>query len=65
MEQIHELVGVVEFAKMFSAKVPIGINKIYGLVKQPGFPSLKIGGKYYVMIDKVNEWMENQSLMEK
>ena len=29
-------------------------------VKEPGFPTIKIGKRYYVMADKVNEWMESR-----
>ena len=41
--------------------VAIGANKIYAMVKEPGFPSVKIGGRFYVLIDKVNDWLEEQS----
>ncbi len=39
---------------------PIGINKVYSLVHKRGFPSIKIGGKYYVFKNKVFEWFESQ-----
>ena len=39
----------------------ISRNTAYELVKQPGFPSIKIGGRFFVLIDKVNDWLEEQS----
>ena len=61
MEQFHELISVQEFIERMSQHVPIGTNKLYALVKEPGFPAIKIGKRYYVMADKVNEWMEKKT----
>lgn len=41
--------------------VPIGISTIYGLVKEKDFPSVKIGGRFYVIEDKVQEWLTSRS----
>ena len=38
---------------------PIGISTIYKLVKQKDFPSVKIGGRFYVIEDKVAEWLQS------
>ena len=57
---MHELISVQEFIDRISRSVPIGNNKLYALVKEPGFPAIKIGKRYYVMADKVNEWMEKR-----
>ena len=61
MSNIQNLISVQEFAEQISKNVPFGTNKIYAMVKEPGFPSIKIGGRYYVLVDKVNEWLEQQS----
>ena len=60
MEQMHELISVQDFIEQISRSVPIGNGKLYALVKEPGFPAIKIGKRYYVMADKVNEWMESR-----
>ena len=61
MDNIHNLVSVQDFAEQISKNVSFGANKIYAMVKEPGFPSVKVGGRYYVLIDKVNEWLEQQN----
>ncbi len=61
MNYIQELMSVQDFAEQMTKNVPIGANKIYRMVKEPGFPSVKLGGRYYVLVDKVNEWLEQQS----
>lgn len=38
---------------------PIGLSTIYKLVKQKDFPSVKIGGRFFVIEDKVSEWLQN------
>lgn len=61
MENIQNLISVQEFAEQISKNVPFGANKIYAMVKEPGFPSIKIGGRYYVLADRINEWLEQQN----
>jgi len=61
MDNIQNLVSVQDFAEQMSRNVPFGTNKIYSMVKEPGFPSVKIGGRYYVLADKINEWLEQQN----
>lgn len=61
MATFHELISVQDFIEQMSQSVPIGDNKLYALVKEPGFPSIKIGKRYYVLADKVNEWLEKQA----
>ena len=58
MEKILNLLSVQQFAEQMTESVAIGKNKIYQLVREPGFPSVKIGNRYYVLADKVNEWLE-------
>ena len=38
---------------------PIGLSTIYKLVKEKDFPSVKIGGRFYVIEDKVSEWLQS------
>ena len=61
MGKFQQLMSVAEFIESFNESVTnsIGINKLYALVREDGFPSVKIGGRYYVLADKVNEWLEN------
>ena len=61
MEHIQNLMSVQDFAEQMTKNVSIGKNKIYAMVKKPGFPSVRIGGRYYVLVDKVNEWLEQQN----
>lgn len=61
MEGLHELISVQEFIEQMCRMTTIGKNKLYALVKEPGFPSIMIGKRYYVMADKVNEWMEKRA----
>ena len=61
MEHIQNLMSVQDFAEQMTKNVSIGTNKIYAMVKEPGFPSVRIGGRYYVLIDKVNEWLEQKA----
>ena len=61
MKHIENLISVQEFAEQLSKSIAIGTNKVYALVKEPGFPSVKIGGRYYVLADKVDDWLEQQN----
>lgn len=38
----------------------IGRNKMYDLLKQKDFPAFKIGSKYLINANKLEEWMVNQ-----
>ena len=37
----------------------IGLTKAYQLIKQPGFPVVKIGRKYLVDSEKLEKWLKN------
>lgn len=39
----------------------IGIHAVRKLAKRKDFPSLKIGNKYYIIENKVDEWFNKQS----
>ncbi|MGG7153053.1 helix-turn-helix domain-containing protein [Clostridium neonatale] len=38
----------------------IGRNVIYDLCREKDFPSFKIGSKYYINKEKLQEWADNQ-----
>lgn len=38
----------------------VGRNEIYNLCKNKDFPSFKIGSKYYINKEKLQEWADNQ-----
>lgn len=40
---------------------PIGLSTIYKMVKQSGFPSVKIGGRFFVIENKVEEWLQGMT----
>ena len=61
MGSFPKMISVSDFAEQLSKNVAIGINKIYALIKEPGFPSVKLGCRFYVLADKVDEWLEQQS----
>lgn len=56
----YQLISPKQFYERINKTLdePIGINTIYRMVKQPGFPSVKLGGRYYVIENKVKEWLE-------
>ena len=64
MIKLPNLVPALEFQKQLKEKLQIGINKSYAIIKEPGFPSVRIGGRLYVLADKVEEWLTNK-IMEK
>ena len=61
MSNFQNLMSVQKFAEQMNKNIPIGLNKIYALVKEPGFPSVKIHGRYLILADKVDEWLEQQN----
>ena len=44
---------------------PIGIHKVYALIKKKDFPSVRIGNRFYVLRDEVAEWLKKQTGMRK
>ncbi len=38
----------------------VGRNEIYNLCKKKGFPSFKIGNKYYINKERLQEWADKQ-----
>ncbi len=39
----------------------IGLMKVYELVRKKDFPSLKIGGRYFILENKLDEWFNKQA----
>ncbi len=62
MNTLPSLISVTDFIeKLNSASgAPIGPKAVYRLIQQPGFPAIMIGSRYYIMIDRVNDWMMEQ-----
>ncbi len=48
-------------AKEVGEYLGISNNKLYGLMKSRSFPSVKIGGRYYVDEDMLREWIVQKS----
>ncbi|MBR6525600.1 MAG: helix-turn-helix domain-containing protein [Clostridia bacterium] len=44
---------------------PIGIHKVYDLVKRKDFPSVRIGRKFYIIQEEIKNWLEKQTGMRK
>lgn len=38
----------------------IGRTEMYNLCKTKGFPAFKIGSKYYINLQKLQEWADKQ-----
>ena len=47
-----------------SEKLGISLPKAYELVKQPGFPVLKIGSRVLIPVDAFREWLCTNSAHE-
>ena len=48
-------------AKEVGEYLGISNNKLYGLMKSRSFPSVKIGGRYYVDESMLREWIVQKS----
>lgn len=55
------LMTVQDFAELMNKSIGMGAAKVYAMVKQPGFPSVRFGERYYILVDKVNDWIEQQN----
>lgn len=40
---------------------PIGIHTVYSMIKRKGFPSIKIGGRYFVFKSEAFHWLHAQA----
>ena len=44
-----------------SIQMGISLPKAYELVKQPGFPTIRVGARILIQVDAFNRWLEEQS----
>ena len=44
--------------KKLQETLNIGRDLAYGLMHAPGFPSIKIGGRYFVSRDALERWLQ-------
>lgn len=44
-----------------SAHMGISLAKAYELVKQPGFPVLRIGTRFLIPVDSFNTWLNRKT----
>ena len=56
MSELPELMTVKELREYLH----IGKDKAYELVKGKSFPSIRIGGRYYVLKPEFIEWLKKQ-----
>ena len=54
----ENLKGELLTAKELKQVMRCGINRAYDLLRSPAFPSTKIGGRYYVTVSALKEWLE-------
>lgn len=45
-------------AKDLQAKLKIGRDRAYALMRSKGFPSIKLGGRYYVSEEALERWIK-------
>ena len=59
VNQDYSLISPRQFYQRINQKLdePIGLGNVYKLVKQPGFPSVKVGGRYFVIENQVSDWL--------
>lgn len=50
--------GMLLTVRDLQKKLNIGRDKAYALVHASGFPATKIGGRYYVLDDEVDKWLQ-------
>lgn len=60
---VNKLITPKQFYETINDKnaAIIGKDKIYELVRRKDFPALKLGGRYYIIENKINEWLSKQS----
>ncbi len=44
-----------------SAQMGISLPKAYELVKQPGFPRVRVGSRILVPVEEFNNWLREQT----
>lgn len=43
-----------------SSHMGISLPKAYGLVKEPGFPTIKVGTRILIPVEGFNEWLKKK-----
>lgn len=61
MSILPKLINIKELCSYFD----VSEKTAYILVKDRDFPSVKIGGKYRVIVDELPGWLEKQSKKRK
>lgn len=47
-----------------SAQMGISLPKAYELVKEPGFPTIKVGARILIPVEAFREWLIRNSIKE-
>lgn len=47
-----------------SAQMGISLPKAYELVKEPGFPTIKVGARILIPVEAFREWLYRNSIKE-
>ena len=47
-----------------SAQMGISLPKAYELVKEPGFPTIKVGARILIPVEAFREWLIRSSIKE-
>ena len=47
-----------------SAQMGISLPKAYELVKEPGFPTIKVGARILIPVEAFREWLIKNSIKE-
>ncbi len=47
-----------------SAQIGISLPKAYELVKDPGFPTIKVGARILIPVEAFREWLIRNSIKE-
>ena len=57
----YDIPKVAYSVKEASQALGINLNTMYELVRQSGFPSFKIGSKFFVSVKGLEEWVSKQA----
>lgn len=59
----NNLITPKEFYKYLckNGKGTIGINTVYRMIRRKDFPALKIGKRFYIIENKIDEWLNKQA----
>lgn len=50
--------------KDLQKELNVGRDRAYGLMHAKGFPSIKIGGRYYVALEELQKWIQQYTYRE-